>query len=136
MRDVSVNELITAIGIHLLVPLLGVIFFAVICRRMQRTQIPSPPFVSYFILFATFGGWLMVCLTALFWKWSGTASLGVFGLVSVAPFVTAGIAFNLRKRRTLSAFHRGAYIASIGYSCLALPTLGWLAWNLLSRWVG
>ena len=122
------NELITGIGIHLVVPLLGVIVFLVLCRRMQHTQIPSPPFLSYFILFATFGSWLMVCLTALFWTWSGMASLAVFGLMLVAPFVTAGIALYLYlwDRHNLSAYHRGAYLASIAYSCLVV--LGWLAW--------
>jgi O-antigen ligase len=113
----------TAIAVNLLVPLLGVIIFALLCRRMQRTHVPLPPFFSCFILFAIFGGWLMVCLTALFWKWSGMASLGVFSLILVAPFVTAGVAFSLRNRRTLSAFHRSAYIASIAYSGLALTAL-------------
>jgi hypothetical protein len=93
---------------------------------------PTPPFLSYFILFATFGGWLMVGLTALFWKWSGMASLGVFSLVLVAPFVTAGAAFSLRSRHTLSGFHRNAYIASVAYSALMLTALGgWLGVHFL-----
>jgi len=125
---------VAAVGIHLLVLLLGMIVFALLCRRMRRTHIPSPPFVSYFILFATFGGWLMVCLTALFWNWSGMASLGVFSLILVAPFVTAGVAFSLRNRRTLSAFHRSAYVASLAYSGLALTALGgWLGAHFLAR---
>jgi hypothetical protein len=123
---------VTAIGIHLLVPLLGVVVFALFCRWMRQTHVRSPPYLSYFILFATFGGWLMVGLTALFWKWSGMASLGVFSLVLVAPFVTAGVAFRLRNRRALSAFHRSAYIASIAYSGLALAALGgWLGAHFL-----
>jgi hypothetical protein len=124
---------LTAIGVNLLVPLLGVVAFALLCRRMQRRDIQSPPYFSYFILFATFGGWLMVCLTALFWKWSGMASLGVFSLMLVAPFLTAGIAFSLRNRRSLSAFHRSAYVASIAYSCMAWTALGtWLGFHFLA----
>jgi hypothetical protein len=128
-------QMISFLGIHVLIPLLGLTVFVLLCRKMQRT-IQSPPFVSYFILFATLGGWLMVSLTALFWRWSGMASLGVAALILVAPFVTAGAAINLRNRRTLSAFHRGAYFASIAYSCLTLPALGWLAWDFHSRWTG
>jgi hypothetical protein len=90
----------TAIAINLLVPLLGVVIFALLCRKMRRTHVPAPPFFSYFVLFATFGGWLMVCLTALFWKWSGLASLGVFSLILVAPFVTAGMAFTTAHQNT------------------------------------
>ena len=128
--------MVAFIGIHVLVPLLGVTVFALLCRKMQRTHIQSPPFLSYLILFAIFGGWLMVILTALFWQWSGLASLGVAALILVAPFVTAGVAAGLRKRRSLSAFHWGAYFASIFYCCLALPALGWLAWGFHSRWTG
>jgi len=129
-------EVIAFIGIHVVVPLLGTTVFALLCRKMQQTHVQSPPFLSYFILFAIFGGWLMVCLTALFWRWSGMASIGIAGLVLVAPFVTAGVAISLRSRQTLSAFHRGAYFASIAYCCLTLPALGWLVWDFHSRFTG
>jgi hypothetical protein len=115
---------VAAIGVNFLVPLLGVIALALLCRRMRRAQVQSPPFFSYFILFAAFGGWLVVGLTALFWKWSGMASLGVFSLILVAPFVTAEVALSLRNRRAFSAFHQSAYVASIAYSALTLMTLG------------
>jgi hypothetical protein len=123
-----------AIGINFLLPMLGVIVFGLLCRRMQRTHIPSPPFFSYFVLFATFGGWLMVFLTALFWKWSGMASLGVLSLILVAPFVTAGAAFSLRNRCALSDFHQSAYMASVAYSALTLVAFGgWFGIRFLFR---
>jgi hypothetical protein len=129
-----VSKVVAAIGVNILVPLLGVIVFALLCRRMWRKHVQSPPFFSYFILFATFGGWLVVLLTALFWEWSGMASLGVFYLVFVAPFVTAGVAFSLRRCLALSIFHRVAYIASMVYSGLMLITLGvWLGIHFLAR---
>jgi len=128
--------MISFIGIHVLVPLLGLTAFVLLCRNMRRAHIQSPPFLSWLVLFATFGGWLMVCLTALFWEWSGMASLGVAVLILVAPFLTAGVAISLRKRQTLSVFHRGAYFASIAYCCLTLPVLGWLVWDFHSRWTG
>jgi hypothetical protein len=111
------------IAINLVVPLLGAIVFGLFCRSMLQARVQSPPLFSYFILFATFGGWLVVALTVLFWEWSGMASLGVLGLMLVAPFVTAGVAFNLRKRRELSGFHRNAYAISIAYSALTFLTL-------------
>jgi hypothetical protein len=126
-------DLVAAIGVNFVVPLLGVVVFILLCRRMQRTQVQSPPFFSYFILFVTFGGWLMVFLTDLFWKWSGMASLGVFYLLFVAPLITAGAALNLRNRRALSGFHRSAYIASIAYSGLMLMALGgWFGAHFLA----
>jgi hypothetical protein len=127
---VSLSKIIAAIGVNLVIPLLGVIAYGLLCRRMWRMQIASPPFLSYFILFATFGGWLMVLLTALFWEWSGMASLGVFYLVLIAPFLTAFLAWKLNGRRALSGFHQSAFVASISYSCLIVVAifLLWLAY--------
>ena len=112
------------ITVNVLVPLLGVIAYVLLCRRMRLAQIPSPPFFSYFVLFATFGGLLMILLTELFWVWSGLASLGMFYLILVAPFLCAGIAFGLRNRRALSTFHRSAFIASLTYSCVGIVFVG------------
>jgi hypothetical protein len=128
------SKVVAAIGVNILVPLVGVVAFVLLCRRMSRTHLQSPPFFPYFILFATTGGWLVVFLTALFWEWSGMASLGVFYLVFVAPFVTAGAAFSLRQSVTLSVFHRVAYVASIVYSGLLLLAVGiWLGIYFLAR---
>ena len=129
-----VSKVIAGIGVNILVPLLGVIVFVLLCRRMRQTNVQSPPFFYYFILFATHGGWLIVLLTALFWEWSGMASLGVFYLVLVAPFVTAGIAFSLRGCYALSVFLRAVFIASMVYSGLMVMTLGvWFGIHLFAR---
>jgi len=129
-----VSKVIAAVGVNFLAPLLGVIVFVLLCRRMRRAQIQPPLDAQYFLLLVTYGGWLMVLLTDLFWEWSGMASLGVFYLVLIAPFVTAGVAFNLRSRRSLSIFHRVAYTASIVYSGLMVVALAvWLGTSLFAR---
>jgi hypothetical protein len=134
MMDMTVSELATAVAIHVLVPFFGVIVFLLLCRRMFRANIPSPPYFSCFVLFGTFGGWLLVALTAVFWKWSGMASIGVFALALVAPFVTTALAWSLRSRRGLSRFHRGAFAASVGYSgVMFVAVAGWLAMQILAR---
>ena len=130
----AVSQDIAAIGVNILVPLLGVILFVLLCRRIRRARIQPPPFVQYFILFVAYGGWLMVLLTALFWEWSGIASLGFFYLVLIAPFLTAGAAFSLRRRYASSVFHRVAFIASLVYSGLMVVTIAvWLGSSFLSR---
>ena len=129
-----ISKVIAAISVNFVVPFFGFIAFVLLCRRMRRTDIPSPPVLHYFILFATYGGWLVVLLTGLFWEWSGMASLGVVYLVLVAPFVTGALAFSLRGRCTLSSFHRAAYTASLVYSGLMLVTIGgWLGIRFLAR---
>jgi hypothetical protein len=130
----TVSELATAVGIHLLVPFAGVIGFVFLCRRMFLESIPSPPYFSWFVLFGTFGGWLLVVLTALFWKWSGMASIGIFALALVAPFVTAALAWSLRSRRALSRFHRRAFTASVAYSLVMfIAVASWLGIQTLAR---
>jgi len=123
------TKIIAAVGVNLVVPLTGVVAFVLLCRWMSRARIQSPPFFSYLILFANFGGWLMVLLTALFWQWSGMASLGVFYLAFAAPFLTAVLAWNLRHRRALSAFHKSAFYLSFLYSgVIFLLVLCWIGW--------
>ena len=130
----TVSELATAIAIHLLVPFFGATAFLLLCRRMSRANVPSPPYFSWFVLFGTFGGWLLVVFTILFWKWSGMASIGVFALSFVAPFVTTALAWSLHPRRALSRFHRRAYAASVSYSVVMFITVAsWLGIHILAR---
>jgi hypothetical protein len=117
---VTFSDIIIAVTIHLLVPLLGLVTFLLLCRRMSRRNIPSPPYYTYFTLFAAFGGWLLVLLTGLFWEWSGMASLGVFSLILVFPIVTAFQSEGLRSSRKLSFYHQCAFAGCIAYSALML----------------
>jgi hypothetical protein len=51
------------------------------------------------------------------------ASLGVFFLVLIVPFVTAGVALSQYSQRELSKFHMSAFIASIAYTVLMVVLL-------------
>ena len=129
-----VPKIIAAVGVNILVPLLGVIVFILLCRRMKRTHIQSPPFLYYFILFATYGGWLMVLLTALFWEWSGMASFGMLYLLLVAPVLTGVMFWKLRSKRTLSTFHQCAFLLSGAYTCFVIVAVPlWLRYPGVGR---
>jgi hypothetical protein len=116
----SISKVVAGCAVNFFTPAVGVTLFALLVRRMQRAEVKSPPVISCFVLFATLGGWLLVLLTALFWEWSGMASLGALYLIVISPFVTAGMALNLHRSQALSVFHRIAYLASVAYSCLML----------------
>jgi len=116
----TVIEQTKGIVIHIVVPLGGVAFFLGFCFRMRKASIPSPPFGPWFIIFFSVGGWLLIALTVLFWKWSGLASIGFVFLVFVAPWITAGAAWRLRGRRLISSFHRCAFLGGVAYSGLML----------------
>ena len=121
---------ITGLAVNILAPLLGVIAYLLLCRKMLRSGVPMPPIFSYLILFAIYGSWLIVILTALFWLWSGMASLGLLSLCLFAPFPTLMLALILRKRRNVSAYHRVAFGLSTFYT-IVMPVLI-VAWIIIA----
>lgn len=114
-------EEIRFILIHLAVPLAGVGLFLHLRRKMLLAKVEEPPVLLLFILFATYGGLIVAILTALFWYWSGMATLGLVYLLLLAPIVTLALAVVLYRRRHLSGYHAAAFWLSAGYvPCLLL----------------
>ena len=116
-------ELVRAILVNFVVPLAGLKVFLSLRERMREEQIERPPFIPLFIIFATYGGLLVVVLTVLFWRWSGMASLGLFYLVLVAPIAMTVLAIILYRQRRLSSYHLASFVASGVYPCLIVPTV-------------
>ena len=87
-----------------------------LCAHMRRRGVDDPPYFAYFFLFVTLGGWLLVVLSELFGFWSAMASLGMFYLLLVSPFIAAAIGFFLYPDRTDSVFHRWAVRLCIVYA--------------------
>lgn len=114
-------EEIRFILIHVVVPLFGVGFFLLLRQRMLLADIEEPPVKLLFILFATYGALIVLILTALFWYWSGMATVGLAYLIFVAPILTLGLAVALYRRRRLSTYHAAVFWLSLGYvPCLIL----------------
>ena len=116
-------ELVRAILVNFVVPLAGLKVFLSLRERMLEQQIERPPVIPLFIIFATYGGLLVVVLTVLFWRWSGMASLGLFYLVLVAPIAMTVLAIILYRQRRLSSYHFASFVASGVYPCLIVPTV-------------
>src|SRR5712671_5289886 len=100
-------ELLRAVLIHLVVPGAGALWYSAIVRRMRDREIKDPPVISLFIIFATWGGLLVLVLTTFFWYWSGMATLGLAYLIFLAPMVMVVIAVRMYLNRKLSHFHKG-----------------------------
>jgi hypothetical protein len=116
-------ELVRAILVNFVVPLAGLKVFLALRGRMLEEHIERPPVIPLFIIFATYGGLLMIVLAVLFWRWSGMASLGLFYLVLVAPVAMTVLAVILYRQRRLSSYHFVSFIASGVYPCLVVPTV-------------
>lgn len=114
-------SVVSPLVIYFLIPAVGFGLYESLCSRMNALNTPDPPRLALAILFGTYGGWLLVILTETFWFWSGMASLGTIYLIAVAPIVLGLLALQLYPKRTLSRFHKLAFVASAGY--IAVPLI-------------
>lgn len=117
------QEIFTAIIIHLVLPVTGLLFYLGLIRKMKREKVESPPTIDLFLIFATYGGLLLVALTTFFWKWSGMASLGTFYLILGAPLVMSILTYKNYKNRKLSKYHRWTYMSGLFYFLITPLTL-------------
>jgi len=112
-------EFIIGITIHILIPLIGFLYFIHFRNRMKNENIQKAPTLELFVVFATYGALLIVVLTKLFWNWSGMASLGVFYLVLVAPIMMGVISYRNRKIKMNTKYHKWIYSSGILYFVVA-----------------
>jgi hypothetical protein len=95
----------------------------------MKSSVADPPTLGLFILFATYGGLLQTVLTAMFWFWSGMASLGFAYLIFVAPILMGIIAYRNYQRRESSVYHKAMFLAAALYFVIAPLLLGIGIWQ-------
>lgn len=122
----TIKEIIIAFVIHLIVPLIGLICFLRLIKRIKDENTINAPTTELFFVFSTYGGLLLVALTTLFWQWSGMASLGTFYLILGAPFVMGFIAYRHRQTKFISKYHNWTYLSGLLYFVIAPMTFGLL----------
>jgi hypothetical protein len=117
-------ETFRAILVNVAVPLSGLLVFFRLLHSMRVAKIDRPPVIPLFLIFATYGGWLMIGLTLLFWFWSGMALLGLIYLIFIAPIIMTILAVRLFLDRGVSRYHYGSFVASGVYPCLLVAIIG------------
>jgi hypothetical protein len=126
--------LISLILVCVVIPLVGVVFYAWLCRTMTKRDIPEPPYITYFFLFVHAGIWFLLFFTAFLWGWSGMSSIGLFYLMFISPFPAGAFAFVLHGVRKDSAFHRWAFRISAGYAVIiAVLFAAWITYCYVTR---
>lgn len=101
--------------IHVFVPMVGIVLYLRLVRRMKSENVPNSPTIQLFFVFETYGVLVMLILTALFWKWSGMASIGFFGLIVFGPIIMGYTAYDNFRKQNLSYYHRYTYWASVSF---------------------
>ena len=120
----TVTEVISALTIHLVIPLTGLLLFLRLKKKMKSENIINAPTSELLIIFSTYGGLILVALTTLFWQWSGMASIGTYYLIFAAPIVMGIIAFRFRQTKTNSKYHNWTYLSGLLYFLIAPTTFG------------
>ena len=115
----TIAEIIITLTIHLILPLIGLFYFIRLRTRMKKEEIQNAPIIELFMIFATYGGLLLVVLTALIWKWSGMASLGTLYLILAAPVAMGIIAYRHRKTKRDTKYHKWTFLLGILYYAIA-----------------
>ena len=88
-------------------------YFA-LCVRMRISGVQRPPYVPFFFLFGTLGGWLL----GLALSPSGLAAVCLLFLVSFAPLSTIVSSIYLAIRSKPSRYHRVAMWSGFAYPAL------------------
>jgi hypothetical protein len=130
----TIKEIIVAVIIHLIIPTVGIFLYLKLIAKMKSDNIIHPPILEFFIIFATYGGLLLVMLTSIFWKWSGLASLGIFYLILGAPILLGFIAYQQFQKRKISKYHNWAFQTSILYYVIA-PSLALIIYLAEPKWI-
>lgn len=120
----TTTDIIIAVTVHFIVPLAGLVAYVGLVKKIRKEHVHDAPVAELFVIFATYGGLLLVLLTSLLWEWSAMASLGTFYLILVGPFVMGYIAYKNRNRVTESTYHRWTYLSGLLY--LPLSALAFL----------
>jgi hypothetical protein len=122
-------DIVKALLIHLVVPAVGLQWFLWLRDDIREEQVENPPVIPLFIIFATYGGLMLLILTTFFWYWSGMASLGLAYLLFLAPVVMIVLGWRLYPQRKMSRFHKAAFVASACYvgmvACLIAGIIVW-----------
>ena len=130
----SFFEIIIALTIYIALPLTVLIIYIRLRRRIKKEKIESVPLNELLIIFATYGGLLLLFISCLVYpnSWSGMASLGIFYLIFIAPIVMGGIAYRHSKTIKKSKYHKWTYASGLLYFLITPVTFLILFFTILN----
>lgn len=122
MNDLSPYERMIALFIHVVLPILGIICYIFILTRIKRENVKNPPNIALFLVFLNYGMFLLLILTALFWYWSGMATLGLLFVLFISPLIMLGIAIYYFNSQKASKYHKAVFYLALMYLPILLTS--------------
>lgn len=103
-------------------------WYVLLCRKMKKENVPSPPILSYFWLFIVYGSLSILLLNQVLRRGDGidliADGIDLIGLVLhlyIAPVSTLILTIHLHSQRKVSLYHFWACMLSL--ICVFLPIL-------------
>lgn len=122
MNELNTSELLIALVIHFVLPLLGLIYYIYILKRMKIENIKNPPDIALFLIFLNYGGLLIIILTAYLWYWSLMATIGSLYILLISPIIMLGISIYYLKSIKLSKYHKTTFYSAMLYIPILVAT--------------
>lgn len=88
--------------------------YIALCLRMRKSGTPRPPYIPFFFVFGTVGGWMFGFSAYP----SGLTPISIIFLVTLAPFALLVSSIYLLVRSERSAYHRFALWSGLVYLVL------------------
>jgi hypothetical protein len=88
--------------------------FIRLCARMRKSGIQRPPYIPFFLVLGTVGGWML----ALGLSPSGLTAVSLLFLATVAPLALVASSIYLVIQSERSGYHRYAVLSGFMYAAL------------------
>lgn len=94
-----------------------------LCMRMSDLGVTDPPYLQFFFVFGSFGGWLLAYGLGP----GGLAGISIIFLITLAPIAILASAASLWSVRSFSRYHAAAFYGSLSYIVFlfGLLLVGW-----------
>jgi hypothetical protein len=87
--------------------------FMVLCGKMRIEKVPHPPYIPYFVLFGSLGGWILShTLFTKMWV-MGLVIIASFAIASTAAIIVSLVLLLITYKRT--PYHNIALVGSLAY---------------------
>jgi hypothetical protein len=97
--------------IYLIIPLIGIILYICLARKIVQKKLGNLLLLEFFLIFVNYGVLVQIVFIFFLLQWSAVFYLVYFYLALIAPIIMGFIAYRRRNYKTPSRFDVWAYMA-------------------------
>ncbi|WP_316845126.1 hypothetical protein [Pedobacter psychrodurus] len=96
--------------IYLIIPLIGILFYIFLARKIVKEKLDNFLLLEFFLIFTNYGALIQILFIFFLLQWSAFLYLVYFYLALVAPIMMGLIAYRRRNYKSPSKFDTWAYM--------------------------